>query len=342
MLDIFHSDAFSIVSLTDAVNSMQFVPGYIGSSGVFSESSISTTAVAIEEQNGIIRLVPPTPRGAPGVTLDKSKRVMRLLSVPHFEINDAVMAEEVQNVRPFGQETGEDAVMAKVAERMQTAGQSFEATQEYSRVGAVTGVVTYADGSTLNLFTEFGVNGGSPPAEIDFNLDAASPAGGILRQQCAAVIRTMAAALGNVPFNGIEAIVGDAFYDALIAHSEVRTTYLNYQAAAELRSGYVQLNSQMFGQFGFGGITWTNYRGMVNSTTFVNTDKAYFFPRGVPGLFRTVFAPADYIETVNTMGRPRYVKQYDMPNGKGVHLDTQMNALNYCTRPAALLRGKRT
>jgi hypothetical protein len=69
---------------------------------------------------------------------------------------------------------------------------------------------------------------------------------------------------------------------------------------------------------------------------------AYFYPTGVPNLFATVFAPADYIETVNTLGLPRYVKQYDMPNDKGVHMDTQMNALNFCTRPLALLSGTHT
>jgi hypothetical protein len=52
-----------------------------------------------------------------------------------------------------------------------------------------------------------------------------------------------------------------------------------------------------------------------------------------------VYAPADYIETVNTMGLPRYVKQYPMPNDKGIHIDTQMNVLSFCTRPLALLNG---
>jgi hypothetical protein len=62
----------------------------------------------------------------------------------------------------------------------------------------------------------------------------------------------------------------------------------------------------------------------------------------VPGLFRTAYAPADYVETVNTLGRQMYAKQYEMANGKGIHIDTQMNALNYCTRPKALIKGKRT
>jgi hypothetical protein len=232
--------------------------------------------------------------------------------------------------------------MSKVAERMQVAGQSFEATQEYARIGAITGVVTYADGSQLNLFDAFGINNGSPPAEIDFNLDAANPTPGTFRQQCTAVIRTLSTNLGGLPIAGVEALVGDAFFDAMIMLAEIRATYLNTAEAAELRQGYIQANGLIYSSFVFGGINWINYRGIVNGTSFINTDKAYFYPIGVPGLFRTVYAPADYIETVNTMGRPRYVKQYEMQNGKGIHLDTQMNALNYCTRPGALLRGKRT
>ena len=74
----------------------------------------------------------------------------------------------------------------------------------------------------------------------------------------------------------------------------------------------------------------------------IETDKAYLYPTGVPNLFSTVFAPADYIETVNTMGKPRYVKQYQMANDKGIHMDVQMNALNFCTKPLALMRAKIT
>jgi hypothetical protein len=62
----------------------------------------------------------------------------------------------------------------------------------------------------------------------------------------------------------------------------------------------------------------------------------------VPNLFRTYYAPADYNETVNTIGKQFYAKQYEMPNGKGWHFDTQTNELNICTRPRVLLKGKRT
>lgn len=338
MLDVFNQNGFGVVPLTDAINKLKFAPGRIGQLGLFQESSVATTSVALEERDGILSLVAPTPRGAPGVTLDKAKRTLKALPVPHFEINDAIMAEEVQGVRAWGSETAVEMVQGKVAERGLIHSQSMEATQEHARVGAVKGIVTYADSTTLNLFTEFGV---SQLAEVDFDLDNASPASGALRKKCAAVVRSIAGVLEGVPFAGVHAFCGDAFFDDLIAHPEVRETYLQWQAAAELRMGYVTAG-QSYGAFAFGGIMWENYRGSVGATTFVNTDKCHIFPTGVPGLFRTYYAPADYVETVNTMGRRLYVKQYQMPNGKGVHMDTQMNALNICTRPRALVQGKRT
>jgi hypothetical protein len=334
MLDIFRNDAFGVVPLSLAINNLKFVPGYFGKQGVFSERPVWATAVVIEERNFVLTLVPPSARGGPGTAVTKPARTMRMLRVPHFEINDSIMAEEVQGVRPFGQETGTEAVMTKVAERMQMAGQSFEYTLEYARVGAIQGIVTYADGSTLNLFNEYGI---TPPTPFNFVLSAASSTGQV-RQVCAAVIRKIGTALDGVPFVGVNAVCGDAFFDALITSAEVRATYLATMDALELRKGYVD-GGLVWGSFAFGGIDWVNYRGYVGGTPMIPVDSAFFYPTGVQQLFPTFFAPADYIETVNTMGLPRYVKQYPMPNDKGIHIDTQMNALNICSRPLCLQQG---
>lgn len=339
MLDMFNTNAFSVVQLTDAVNKVKFVPGRIGQLRLFTETSITTTSVAIEEKGGTLSLVAPTPRGAPGTTIDKDKRVLRSIRVPHFEINDAIMAEEIQGVRAFGSENSLEVLTRTIVERFDAHTIRLEATNELSRMGAVKGIVTYADGSTLDLFGEFGV---AQEAEIDFDLDAATPVAGALRKACAGVVRQIAGILEGLPFSGVHAFCGDAFFDDLIAHPEVRQTYLNSVAAAELRAGYVAPNGLSYGAFEFGGIFWENYRGKVGATDYIDTNKCHLLPIGVPGLFRTYFAPADWNETVNTLGRRLYAKQYDMANGKGVNLDTQMNALNICTRPKVLLKGKRT
>lgn len=332
MLNVFDTDAFGVVQLTDAINKIKFVPGRIGALGLFAEQGVATTSIAVEEKNGVLSLIAPSARGGPGTTLDKSKRSLLDIRVPHFEINDSIMAEEVQGVRAWGSETDVEMVMGKIADRGAIHSQSLEATQEYSRIGAVKGIVTYADASTLNLFTTFGVQA---QTEVDFALDTANPAAGVVRKTCTQVERTIATALGGIPYLGLHAFCGDAFWDDLVAHSEVRESY-KYQEGAALRSGVA------FGSFAFGNITWENYRGAVGPTAFVHTDKCHIFPVGVPGMFVTRYAPADYMETVNTIGQRLYQKQYVMPNGKGVNLDTQMNALNICTIPRALVQGKRT
>jgi hypothetical protein len=215
----------------------------------------------------------------------------------------------------------------------------MEATIEYARIGAIKGIVTYAGGSSLNLFTEFGV---SQQGVVDFDLDDATPETGELRQKCAAVIRTIADELGGTPFTGAHAFCGDTFFDQLIAHDEVRETYLGWTAAQELRGGYINGSGLSYGAFPFGGIMWENYRGSVGGQAYIATGDCQIFPTGVPGLFRTYYAPADYIETVNTRGQRLYMKQWAMQNGKGVNLEVQSNCLEICTRPKVLVQGKRT
>ena len=333
MLDIFNNSAFTVTSLTDTINQVKFNPGYLTRLGLFRSSGVSTLSIGIEEKGGILNLVAPSPRGAPGVPIDKRKRTMRNLSIPHFAVPGAVYADQVQGVRAYGSETELETVMGKVAEHMGDIMPSFDATTEYSQIGAVKGIITYADNTTTNLFTEFGV---SAPTELAWNITA--QINGAFRQKCANLYRQVATILDGLTFTDILVLCSDTFYDDLIANAEVRSTYLQQQEARQLRGGYVNNGSEgAFGSFRFGDITFVNYRGQVNGTKFIADDKAHVIPLGVQDLFRTYYAPADYMETVNTIGKRLYAKQYLMENGKGVNFEFQMNELNICTRPAVLI-----
>lgn len=332
MLDIFNGDAFSIVAMTDRINKMPYVPGRISAMGLFTEQSVRSLTIAIDERNGVLGLVPPTPRGGPGVTIPKQKGVVRAISIPHFEIDDAVYADEVQGVREFGSESNLASVQSVVDGRLAEHAMRHDYTLEANRVGAVMGIITYADGSTLDLFATFGV---TQPTEVAFDLTAASPQSGAVRRKAQEVVRTVTAGLqmGAMGVVGVRALCSDAFFDDLIANAEVRSTYLQTVQAQELRGGYA------YREFYFGDIVFENYRGA--SLVGMHADKAYFYPVGVPGIFKTYYAPADYVETVNTLGLPRYAKQFRMDNDKGIRLETQTNNLNLCLRPLALVRGRR-
>lgn len=341
ILDIFRSDAFSVLRMTEAMREINYVPGRVGALGLFQTESVDVLDVAIEKADAeALVLIPSSPRGAPGDTRDFVKRSLRKLSIPHFQRNDAVYADEVMQVRAFGSETAVETLQSKIAMKAAVHSQDFALNEEYHRLEIIkSGRILDADGTVIyDYFTEFGE---TQSAEVDFDLDNASPAPGVLRKRCVEMTRAMSGTLGGLPYQRIHAFCGDAFFDDLIAHPEVRDTYKGYEAAATLRTAYINNGANgAWGSFEFGGITFENYRG--GGSISIDTNKAHFFPVGVPNFFKSIYAPADYIETVNRPGQRLYAKQWEMRNGKGVELEFQMNALHYCTRPRALMRARRT
>lgn len=335
-LDVFNGDGFNCASLTDSINAVPFVPGRAGQVIAWEEDGVPTTSILLEEEGGELKLLNPTPRGGPGETSKSAGGKVRSLVVPHYQHDDTILADSVQGVRAFGTANVLEALQDRVQKKLeQHVRWKLDPTLEYQRVGAVKGIILNADGSPLyDLFAEFGV---SQSTEIDFDLDAATPAAGALRNKCDDVDRLIAEALGGIPYAGVHAFCGEAFWKDLIAHPEVREVYLASQTMA-----MALLNPMAYKTIKVGNITFEEYRGKNGTTPFIATDKVHAFPVGVPGLWRTIYAPADYEETVNTPGLPRYSKQYSMPNGKGRHLESQMNAINYCVRPKSLIRGKRT
>lgn len=339
VLDIFNDDAFSVVSMAAGMREIKYLPGLIGQLGLFVEDSINTTQVMIEKEvDGSMILVPSSPRGGVGQTIGGTKREARIFKVPHFQRDDAMYAEEVQNVRDFGSEVVA-TLQGQIAKKAARHSQHFALTEEYHRLNVIKGGnLLDANGSTLvNFGSEFGEN---LPAEIDFDLDNPTPAKGSLRRKFAELSRAMAEALGGLPFTGIMGIMGKNFADDFFAHGEVRETFLGTEQAARLRDGYITPNGKSFSAFEFGDVMLREYRG--GGSVKVDDDKIHFVPLGVPDLFQTFYSPADYIETVNTMGQRLYAKQFLMPNDKGINLEFQMNAIQLCTRPRCLFSGRRT
>ena len=329
IFDIFNSDPFKMVSLTQSINKLPFVPSWLGASGMFEEQGIRTLTASIEERFGVLQLLPTAIRGAPASVGVRPRRKMRALVVPHIPHDDSILADDLQGLRQFGTPNVLMTVVQAVNDKLAQMRQNHEVTHEHLRVGAVNGLLIDADGASpiYNLFNEFEV----AETLVAMNLDNANI---FVRSECTAIYRAMEVIMGATPFTGITAICGNNFFDALIDHVSVRTTYLNWVAAEGLR----QSNSMRQG-FMFGDINWVNYRGFVGNVNFFPTDECRFFPTGSPSLFRTYFSPADMIEAANTVGQPVYAKQERMEFDKGVKIHTQSNPLPLCSRPASLLHG---
>lgn len=332
--DVFNQDAFTLESLTARVNNLPFVPGQLSSSGLFNEVGIATTSLMIEEQDTVLGLVAPSPRGSPGETAGKDGRRVRSFAVSHYQRDDAVMADEVQGVRAFGSENQTETVQDAMDRKARKHLIALDATLEHQRVGAIKGLITDKNGNTIyNLATEFSI---SLPTAVDFLLGTTTTK---IRTKCYTVTTTIEDALDGVPYSGIVGWCGKDFWSELIDHDEVKKFYLNWLAAAEIRG--VPLDT-----FEFGGITFKRYRtgsqgkaALATPANYIPDADVQFVPVGVPDLFVTYFGPADYEDTVNTVGLPRYMRQYPMDNGKGRNIEIQTNAISLCTRPKVLQRG---
>lgn len=330
-MNIFEDDAFSLVSLTAAVNDKKYRPGQIGATGIFDENGVSTTSIFVEKKGDVLGLVEPTKRGGPGETTADPKREAIPFAIPHYERDDAVYADEVQNVRAFGTSNELETVLAKVNEKTTRHARDLQMTLEHQRIGAIKGIVVTKGGTVLeNLYTRFGI---PTPGSVSLELDVDTTDVGTLFD----AVRFSIEDSLDVNYDGLHVFTGRDFHTALWRHKSVKETLLSHAGAVEMRMAVPDT-------FEFGGATWERYRTGAAATAdhgaspYIAANEAQVVPTGVPDMFLTRFGPADYEETVNTIGLPFYALQYPMPNSKGRHLEVQMNAISICTRPGALRR----
>lgn len=334
-MDIFDSDPFSMVALTARLLDRPHVPRRIGQMGIFESEGITTTDCAVEKRGNTIQLVQTTPRGGPGVQNTDDTRDLLRIPTARIALDDAVNADEVQGVRAFGSETDLEMLEEKVDRKNGRMSDSIAATEEHQRIGALKGKVLDADGSTLlDLFDRFGV-----AAQSEVAMDFANVAEGDLRTKVnQAIIRPIEDELGDLPYDSIHVQCSSQFFDDLVAHVEVRAALKNFEAGA---MSLLQRSARR--SIDFAGVTWEEYRGKVGNTKYVADDKAHAFPIGVPGLFLTRYAPAEFWDTVNTQGLPRYARQYadaSFPDSRR-NLHVQAQVVHFCTRPRTLFPLKR-
>lgn len=470
VLDIFRKDAFGVVSLTASINKLPYLPTRVGDMGLYTEKGINTTFAFIEERDGKLYLLRQKARGTMEQTTTVGLRKGRGFTVPHIPDNQAVLADEVQNLRQFGSTDQLESIANHVNDRLQAAKFSMDATMEFMRVQSLQGVLLDGDASTtiFNWFTEFGLSqtvmnvdftnfnpfsapgpltataqsspSGSLSAgaylyQVTFvtstgetaagtasgsitatsNQSAAltnipiGPAGTLYRniyrtkaggsvyyfdmqitdnvtttatdktadaslsstvapvssnigigQSFASVmdmkrdvatplIRNIEDALGATYYQNIRVLCGNSFWDNFVSHPSVAHAYERWLQAGDTGTGGTffrrqqrqQLNRQADdvppGGFYFAGIYWENYRGHIGSTYYIPSKQAIAFPEGVPDLFIEHYAPAPFIETVNTIGLKYYAKQQLMKWDLGIELHTETNYLPIPTRPMALV-----
>lgn len=326
----FDDPAFSMAELTAAINILPNNYGLINQMGLFRAQPVRTRQISIEENNGVLNLLPTKAPGSPGTVGKKGKRKLRGFSVPHIPHDDVVLPEEVQGIRAFGSEDQVQTLSDIITDHLQTMRNKHAITLEHLRMGALKGIILDSDGSVLlDLYQEFAIT----PKVVSFALATATTD---IKKKCLEVKRHIEKNLMGEVMEGVQTLVSPEFFDALTSHDRVKDAYQRWHEGSALRD-------DMRDGFPFGGLLFKEYiaeasDGDGNIRRFIAANEGHAFPVGTQETFRTYFAPADFNETVNTLGRPIYVKQESRKFERGTDIHTQSNPLPMCHRPAVLVK----
>lgn len=324
-IDIFNNDAFSVSSLTNAIQDVPFMSTKLGDLGLFDEEGIMSQFFEIEAKGTTLSLVASRPRGDIGPAVSGDKAVMRAFKTVHLPQRSTLTADQIGGVRAFGTENEVKTMQGVVNERLTKLRRNIDLTLEYQRMGAIKGTVLDADGSTvlLDVFGAFNV----PQTTTSLELDVGTTK---VRSKVVDLKRQIEGKLGALPYSSILVLCSGTFFDDLVDHDSVQNAVQWWNQNSNLRD-------DLRDGFTIAGVTFAEYRaGAVGAA--IEDGEAYAIPLGVPDLFLTKFAPADYMETVNTMGLPYYAKQEPLPFNKGVEIEAQSNPICLCTRPATCVK----
>lgn len=335
MQNPFETPGFSMASLTAAINLLPNRYGRLEQLNLFPAKPVRTRQIIVEEYAGKLSLLPTRPAGSPGTVGERGQRRVRSFVIPHIPHDDVVLPEEVQGLRAFGSETEMEAIGGVMARHLDTMRNKHAITLEHLRMGALKGQILDADGSLLvDLFQEFQIGA---QTSISFDLGNASTN---VKKKCYDLLRRIEDGMRGEFSTGVHVLCSPEFFEQFTTNGKVEAAYARWMEGAVLIG-------DMRAAFSFAGITFEEYRGQANylkadGTTetrrFIAAGEAHAFPTGTVDTFATYFAPADFNETVNTLGQPLYAKQEPRKFDRGTDLHTQSNPLPMCHRPSTLVK----
>lgn len=336
-MNIFENDAFSLASMTSAIERVPTNPGTLGQLNLFNTHPIRNVTVGIEERKGSLSLIKTSQRGAPLEQGTGNKAKLRYFGTSRVAKQDVILASELQFVRQFDTIDSTKQLQSELAMRMGGADgllADVQYTKENMRLGAIQGKFLDADGTVLyDYFTEFGI---TQATEIGFSL--ATAADGALRESIQVkVLRPMRRLAQGARYSGVKALCSASFFDALLKNPEVRASYEGISEQVWLRTSY---DGQAFD---FGGIEWIEYVGDdLNAEVKVADDKCVFIPTGVGNsVFEAIYSPAESFDDIGTLGREVYAYTTpDLKHNRFVELEVASYPLFLCKRPDLLFSGR--
>lgn len=328
----FDAGGYSLAEMTEAINLLPNVYTRLGQMGLFRFEGVTQRSVIIEQMEGVLNLLPTVPLGGPPTVANRDPRSMRSFTIPWIPHDDSITPQDVQGVRGFGVADAADPLATVMERKLVKMRSKHSQTREYMEVNALRGIVKDGAGITLyDYFGEFGLVQHS----VDFLLGTA---GTNVQAKCRELLRVIETELKGETMTGVLGLVSPGFFDKLIGHSKVEEAYKYYSS-----TGAQPLREDTRRRFPFAGIVFEEYNATVTlstgaTETLLPANEGLAFPLGTLDTFVTYGAPANLIETVNTVGLPMYARQIARLDGSAIDVKTEASILPVNKRPGLAVR----
>jgi hypothetical protein len=332
VINPFDAGGYTLAEMTQAINILPNIYTRLGQMGLFRFEGVTQRSVLIEQSEGVLNLLPAVPLGGPATVANRDTRSMRSFTVPWIPHDDAITPQDIQGIRGFGVADAADPLTTVMERKLVRMRSKHAQTREYMEINALRGIVKDGAGTTLyNYFTEFGL----AQQSTDFVLGTAGTA---VQAKVRDVLRKLEVELKGETMNGVLALVSPEFFDKLIGHAKVEEAYKYYTT-----NGLQPLREDVRRRFPFAGMVFEEHNATVTlstgaSETLIPAGEGIAFPLGTLDTFVTYGAPANLIETVNTVGLPMYARQLTKLDGSGIEVKTEASILPVNKRPRLAVR----
>jgi hypothetical protein len=301
IFNIFENDAFSLASMSAAIDQVEYVPQTLIGSGVFNDEPIRTEITGIESREGKISIVDFSERGSERESRDKTTpSKIAWVKTPRLSLTGKIMASELAFLREFGTEDQIKQVQKEISRRQFGPNglvADVDLSLERMAMGCLNGKILNKAGDIV--FDYFALLGRTESAGI--TLDLTNLSGGALRMEITQkILRPMRRKAYGARFQYLRAFCGKNAFDKLNKNPEYYATYLAQQAGAELRASYFEKPVM------FANVEWVEYIGDNDDVVTVNDDEIKFVPWGTNDIYSRVMSPGESFDMQNTLGQKLY------------------------------------
>jgi hypothetical protein len=342
------------VELTDILVEIPRNISIIDQLGLFEDVYVTQKKIEIQRTQYSNNLIKDKNWEAKAQTLvNKPKRGFIQVSIPNFEVQDAIKPQDIDGVAQVSsiQEAAALEVIANVRlEKLTAIGNGFDLTSDVARmqllmkgtVYAPDGTLATAYGDTVDFYQEMGVTRQTHDLKL---VGAADP-----RASVAALVRAMREALRNANGGNYRALVvlcGTDLFDAVYMNPFVTEAikYFNQDLnklllkTPDQPAGYdanfrgVEVWGVYFIDAGTGG-----YEDAAGDfQPWIEPNKGVAIPTGVRGMFKTYYAPANTFTSVNKRATSRYYFERLNDEDDLIQMKVGSNFLNGLIYPAAVM-----